>query len=313
MDKEYKLIINSEEVLILSFNLEGVEVEDTYAEAFKVFSSRVLITAKNKKWAEIIAKEAIGFGTSQVMCPAEAGIDTETDDTPDGRPGVIIQICHPDKDSLDEQLLARLGQCVLTAPTAAAFNALDSDEKFGIGQKLKYFGDGFEKEGEVGNRSVQIIPIMSGEFVIEDAFGVTEAVAGGNFFIMAKDSDSGLEAAENVVDSIREIEGTITPFPGGIVSSGSKVGALNYDFLHATTNHEYCPTIKDEVEETKVPEGVETIYEIVINGVDVDSVKKAMKAGIEAAVQVPGIEKISAGNYNGELGQYLIELNKLVG
>ncbi|KXA89383.1 formylmethanofuran--tetrahydromethanopterin formyltransferase [candidate division MSBL1 archaeon SCGC-AAA259B11] len=296
----------------MSFELEGVEIEDTYAEAFSTFTSRVLITAKNEKWAIETAREATGFGTSQVMCPAEAGIDFEPESTPDDRPGVVIQICGPKKDSLEQQLLARVGQCVLTSPTAAAFNALDSEEMLGIGNKLRYFGDGFEKDGEVDGRSVRIIPIMSGEFVIENQFGITDGVAGGNFFILGGEQDSALEAAEKAVDAIRNVEGTITPFPGGIVSSGSKVGSINYSFLHATTNHPYCPTIRDEVEETKLPGDVDAVYEIVINGLDLDKVKKAMERGIKAAVKVPEVVKISAGNYDGELGKYLISLEELV-
>ncbi len=295
-------------------NVKGVEVEDTYAEAFKINISRVLITAKNDKWVTKTAKEATGFGTSQVMCPAEAGIDIKTNDTPDGRPGAYIQICHGDKDELEHQLLTRLGQCVLTSATAAAFNGFESaEDAFGVGQKLKFFGDGFEKEDELDGRTVFKVPIMSGDFVIEDSFGVKEGVAGGNFFIMAKDQDSALESAERAVEAIRDVEGVITPFPGGIVSSGSKVGSLNYDFLNATTNHPYCPTIKDEVEETEIPEEVETVYEIVINGPELEDVKQGIKSGIEAAVEVDNIVKISAGNYNGELGEYLIQLEELVG
>ncbi len=293
--------------------MNGVDVEDTYAEAFKTVTSRVLITGKNRKWAMEAAEEATGFATSQVMCPAEGGVDYETEDTPDGRPGVIVQISAPDQDALEQQLLARIGQCVLTSATSAAFNALDSEEKLGIGEKLKFFGDGFEKEDELGERTIYRVPIMSGEFIVEDEFGFNEAVAGGNFFIMGEDLDSALEAAEKAVEAIADVEKTFTPFPGGIVSSGSKVGSLRYDFLHATTNHEYCPTIRDEVEDSKLPENVETVYEIVINGLDLESVKEAMSEGIKAAVEVPGIVKISAGNYDGELGEYLISLDELVG
>ncbi len=290
-----------------------MEVEDTYAEAFKILISRVLITAKNDKWVSETVKEVTGFGTSQVMCPAEAGIDIRTSDTPDGRPGAYIQICHGDKNELEHQLLTRLGQCVLTSPTAAAFDGFKAaDDSLAVGQKLKFFGDGFEKEGEIDERTVYEIPIMSGDFVIEDSFGVEEGVAGGNFFIMAKNPDSALESAEKAVEAIGEVEGVITPFPGGIVSSGSKVGSLNYDFLNATTNHPYCPTIKEEVEETKLPETVESVYEIVINGPELEDVKKGMKAGIEAAVEVSDIVKISAGNYDGELGEFLISLEDLV-
>lgn len=293
--------------------MKGVDVEDTYAEAFKTVTSRILITGKNKKWTMEAAEEATGFATSQVMCPAEGGVDYETEDTPDGRPGVIIQISAPEQDALEQQLLARIGQCVLTSATSAAFNVLDSEEKLGVGDKLKFFGDGFEREDELEGRTIYRIPIMSGDFIVEDKFGFDEAVAGGNFFIMGEDLDSALEAAEKAVEAIADVEKTYTPFPGGIVSSGSKVGSLRYDFLNATTNQKYCPTIRDEVEDTKLPENVDTVYEIVVNGLDLDPVKEAMSEGIKSAVEVPGIVKISAGNYEGELGQYLIPLEELVG
>lgn len=289
-----------------------MEVEDTFAEAFKVFTSRILVTAENEKLALTAAREATGFGTSQVMCPAEAGIDSKVEDTPDDRPGVAIQICHPGRENLEDQLLKRIGQCVLTSPTAAAFNALDSEEKVDTGEKLKYFGDGFESDGKVGDRDVVVIPIMSGEFLVEKEFGIAEAVAGGNFLILGETRDSALEAAEKAADAIGEVEGTFTPFPGGIVSSGSKVGALKYKFLNATTNHPFCPTIRDEVEKSKLPENVESVYEIVINGVGLDSVKDAMSAGIKAASDVSGIVKFSAGNYGGKLGQYKIFLKDMV-
>lgn len=298
--------------MISTLKIGEAEVEDTFAEAFKVFTSRILVTAKNERLALTAATEATGFGTSLVMCPAEAGIDSTTKDTPDGRPGVVIQICHSQRKKLENQLLARIGQCVLTAPTAAAFNALDSEDKADTGEKLKYFGDGFESYRSVEDREVVVIPIMSGEFLVENKFGIKEAVAGGNFLILGKTSDSALEAAERAVEAIGNVEGTFTPFPGGIVSSGSKVGALKYKFLHATTNHEFCPTIRDKVKDSKLPEDVESVYEIVVNGLDLDSVKKGMSAGIKAASEVPGIVKFSAGNYGGELGQYEIHLKDLI-
>ncbi|MFQ6052393.1 MAG: formylmethanofuran--tetrahydromethanopterin N-formyltransferase [Candidatus Hydrothermarchaeota archaeon] len=293
--------------------INGVEIEDTFAEAFPIKVARALITAATKRWALIAATEATGFGTSVIACPAEAGIEKVVggDETPDGRPGVYIQICHFSEKGLGTQLLNRIGQCVLTAPTTACFNGLpDADLQFDTGAKLRYFGDGYEREGEIAGKKVYYIPMMEGDFIIEDKIGAVDGVAGGNFFIMAKNQMAALTAAEDAVDAIMQIEGTITPFPGGIVASGSKVGS-KYKFLKASTNERYAPTLKEKVADSLVPKEVEAIYELVINGINLDAVKEATKKGIEAAVKVPGVVKITAGNYGGKLGPYKINLHEL--
>ncbi len=294
--------------------VNNVEVEETFAEAFDIKIARVLITAYDYYWALIAATEATGFGTSVIMCPAEAGIEIKAkpSETPDGRPGYYIQICHMSKKGLEEQLLARIGQCVLTAPTTAAFNGLpDAEEKFDTGGKLRYFGDGYEREVEIGGRKCWAVPMMEGEFIIEHEIGYTSGIAGGNFFILAETQGSALAAAKAAVDAIADVEGVITPFPGGIVASGSKVGANKYKFLRASTNEKFCPSIRDKVEGTQIPEGVKAVYEIVINGLTVDAIKEAMRVGILAATRIPGVVKITAGNYGGKLGKHLIYLNEL--
>ncbi len=294
--------------------LNGVEIEDTFAEAFPIKIARILITGASKKWALVAAQEATGFGTSVIMCPAEAGVEkvVNGDETPDGRPGAYIQICTFGFKSLEEQLLKRLGQCVLTAPTAAMWNGLPKAEKqFDTGFKLKFFGDGFESETNIGGRKAYKIPMMQGDFVAEHNIGAQDGIAGGNFFIMADNQMAALAAAENAVDAIAQQDGTITPFPGGIVASGSKVGFTNYKFMKATTNEKYCPSIKAKIKDTKVPADVNAIYEIVINGLSVEAISSSMKAGIDAAVKIPGVKKISAGNYGGTLGPYKFNLKEL--
>jgi len=292
--------------------LEGVEIEDTFAEAFPIKVARVLITAVNEKWAMVAAKETTGFGTSVIGCPSEAGIDKilTSEETPDGRPGVAIMICHFKKDGVKGQLLGRLGQCVMTAPTTAVFNGLEAEEKLPI--KLHFFGDGFESEAEVGGRAVAKVPVMGGEFICEEEYGVKPGVAGGNFFILAKDQLSALKAAEDAVSAIGQVEGTITPFTGGVVASGSKTGSLKYKFMHATVNEKYCPTLKDKVE-SELPADVNGVFEIVIDGVSEEAVKEAMKVGIKAAVKVPGVVKITAGNFGGTLGKYQFKLKEVLG
>src|SRR3990170_593747 len=288
--------------------LNGVEIEDTFAEAFPIKIARVLITGATKRWALVAAQETTGFGTSVIMCPAEAGVEkiVNGDETPDGRPGAYIQICTFGFKSLEEQLLKRLGQCVLTAPTAAMWNGLpDAEKQFDTGFKLKFFGDGFESETNIGGRKAYKIPMMQGDFVAEHNIGAQDGIAGGNFFIMADNQMAALAAAENAVDAIAQLERTITPFPGGIVASGSKVGSINYaKFMKATTNEKYSPSIKAKIKDTKVPADVNAIYEIVINGLSVEGISRSMKAGIIAAVKIPGVKKITAGNYGGTLGPY---------
>ncbi|MGZ7095171.1 MAG: formylmethanofuran--tetrahydromethanopterin N-formyltransferase [Methanobacterium sp.] len=295
--------------------LNNVEIEDTFAEAFGIFVSRFLITAATEKFAKIAADETVGFGSSVIMCPAEAGIDryVPPSETPDGRPGYIVMICHPKKDELEHQLLERIGQCVLTSATTAVFDAMgdEADEKLKVGFKLKFFGDGFESKDVVDGRTVYKVPIMSGDFVIEGELGIKKGVAGGNFFIMAENQASALVATEVAVDAIENIPGTITPFPGGIVASGSKIGS-KYKFMAASTNEKFCPTLRGvEGVTCEIPEGITGIYEIVIDGVSEEAIANAMKAGISAAVKVAGVKRIYAGNYDGTLGAYQIWLQKL--
>ena len=295
--------------------LDGVEIEDTFAEAFPIKIARILITGATKRWALVAATEATGFGTSVIACPAEAGIEKVVggDETPDGRPGVYIQICSFGYKSLDEQLLNRLGQCVLTAPTAHMYNGLPEAEKqLDVGNKLKFFGDGMEYEVEMGGRKAYGIPMMEGDFITEHSMGAVEGIAGGNFFILGENQMAALAAAESAVDAIAEVEGVITPFPGGIVASGSKTGANKYKFLKATSNEKFSPSIKDKVEGSNVPADVNGIYEIVINGLDEKVISQAMLVGIKAAVKIPGIKKISAGNFGGSLGPFKFNLYDIV-
>ncbi|KAF5414236.1 MAG: Formylmethanofuran--tetrahydromethanopterin formyltransferase [Candidatus Methanogaster sp.] len=294
--------------------LNGVEIEDTYAEAFGIKVARVLITGASEHWAMVAATEATGFGTSVILCPAEAGIECVVDgsETPDGRPGVYIQICTFGYKALEEQLLNRISQCVLTAPTTAVWNGLpDAEKQFDTGFKLKFFADGYESELEVSGRKAYAIPMMEGDFIIEHGIGAVDGVAGGNFFILADTQANGLEAAKDAVAAVLQCEGSITPFPGGIVASGSKPGADTYTFMTATTNQRFAPTLKDKVEDTSIPADVNAVYELVINGVDIEAVTAATKAGIEAAVKVPGVKKITAGNYGGSLGAFKVNLGDL--
>jgi formylmethanofuran--tetrahydromethanopterin N-formyltransferase len=290
--------------------INGVQIEDTFAEGFPIKMARVLITAVTERWALEAAREATGFGTSVIGCSAEAGIECVVDgsQTPDGRPGVNILICNMGYKNLESSLLSRIGQCVLTAPTTAAFSGMpDAEKQFDTGKKLSFFGDGYQKQAEIFGRNVWKIPLMSGDFIVEQNFGAVDGIAGGNFLILAQNQAAGLMAADAAVNAISKIKGTITPFPGGVVASGSKVGS-KYKFLKASTNTAFCTSLREDGVCT-LAEDVTSVFEIVINGVSKEAISAAMKAGIHAACHVPGVLKISAANYEGKLGTHQFPLH----
>jgi formylmethanofuran--tetrahydromethanopterin N-formyltransferase len=296
-------------------NLDGVEIEDTFAELFEMWVGRVLITAENEKWALTAAEVATGYASSIIGSPAEAGIEgaVPANETPDGRIGVHIQIYHQTRRNLKKQMISRIGQCIMTCPTTAAYDALpEAVRRLKVGRSLRIFGDGFQKKDEVAGRKVWRIPVMEGEFIVENRFGAKKAVAGGNFLILAKNMDSGLKAAEDAIESIRQnAPGVIMPFPGGICRSGSKIGSLKYK-LPASTHHLFCPKLRHLLPDSLVPNDVNSVYEIVVNGLSLECVEKAMAEGIRAAVKVPGIVKITAGNYGGKFGPMKVYLREIL-
>jgi formylmethanofuran--tetrahydromethanopterin N-formyltransferase len=292
-----------------------VKVQDTFAEMFALWAGRVLITAQNEKWAQIAAGLTTGFATSVIAASAEAAIErpVPADQTPDKRPGVLIQIYNRDRFELKHQLMERIGQCTLTCPTTAAFNGLTGKRTLNVGSSLRYFGDGFQKKAMVGGRKCWKIPVMEGNFIVEDGFGAMEAIAGGNFMIFAATQEAGLKASEEAAEAIRKnVPDVIMIFPGGVCRAGSKAGSLKYK-LKASTNHPYCPTLRTLVPDSVVPDGVTCVYEIVINGLTLDAIKNALKVGVTAAVAVPGVVKISSGNYGGKLGPYKAYLRDAIG
>ncbi|MEM2841081.1 MAG: formylmethanofuran--tetrahydromethanopterin N-formyltransferase [Candidatus Bathyarchaeia archaeon] len=295
--------------------MNSIDIEDTFAEAFPMIVGRVLITAENERWANLAANSAVGFASSIIMSPAEAGVEgvpVPPSKTPDGRPGVNIQIYHRTGRDFKVQMLSRIGQCILTCPTTSAFDSMyGAKKRLKIGRAIRLFGDGYQKKDTLGGRTVWRIPVMEGEFIIEDKFGVRRGVAGGNFIIMAETYRSGLTAAEKAVEAIRSIEGVVTPFPGGICRSGSKVGSNKYK-LPASTNHLFCPTLKEVLPESKVPNGVNSVYEIVLNGIDLGCVRRAMSEGIRAASSIEGVRKITAVNFGGRLGPFKIPLREIL-
>jgi formylmethanofuran--tetrahydromethanopterin N-formyltransferase len=291
------------------------EIVDTFAEMFPLWAGRILITSDNERWALTAAAVTTGFATSVIMSPAEAGIEgmVPADKTPDNRVGVLIQVYSRDRFELKKQMIMRIGQCIMTCPTTSAFDAMpNAKRKLKIGRSIRLFGDGFQRKGLVGNKKIWRIPVMEGEFVVEDTFGTAKAIAGGNFLMFAKDKSSGLKAAEEAVKAIKnKTNEVILPFPGGVCRSGSKAGSLKYK-LKASTNHPFCPRLKKLVPDSQLPENVNCVYEIVVNGLTVEAVKRAMGEGVKAAARVSGVVRISAGNYGGRLGPYKAFLKEVL-
>jgi len=292
---------------------EEVEIEDTFAEAFPMVAARILITAENERWAMNSARAATGFASSIIMSPAEAGVEgpiVSPEKSPDGRPGARIQIYHRTRTELKMQIISRMGQCVLTCPTTSAFDDMPNAKRhLKIGGAIRMFGDGYEKKDNVGDRKIWRIPVMEGEFVVQNRFGVRRCVAGGNLIIMADSQNAALKAAEDAVQAMTRLEGVVLTFPGGICRSGSKIGSMKYK-LPASTNTPLCPTLRETVSGSLVPEGVKSIYELVFNGLTFNIVKQATAEGIRAATAVPGVRKITAANFGGKLGPYQIKLKE---
>ncbi len=297
------------------FRYKDVEIEDTFAEMFPMWVGRVLITADSERWAMEAARAATGFAASIIMSPAEAGIEgtVSSSETPDKRVGVLVQIYHRTRWELKAQMIQRISQCVMTCPTTAAFDALpEAKRRLKVGRSIRLFGDGFQKKDEVAGRVVWRIPVMEGEFIVEDRFGAIKGVAGGNFLIFAENREAGIQAAEKAVEAInKNVKEVILPFPGGVCRSGSKAGSIKYK-LPASTNHPFCPRLRDVVPDSKVPENVESVYEIVINGLSLEAVKRAMAVGIGAAAEVSGVARISAANFGGKLGPYKTYLREVL-
>ena len=292
--------------------VNGVEIEDTFAEAFKMRAARVIVTAATAEWARTGATVATGYATSVIGCDAEAGIEAMLSPaaTPDGRPGVSALLFGFSAEALGRALVNRVGQCVLTCPTTACYDGLGgSAERVKVGGALRFFGDGFQASKKLGSRRYWRIPVMDGEFLCEETFGVQRAVGGGNLLVLGVDPAATLAAAEAAAAAIRTVPGVILPFPGGVVRSGSKVGS-RYKALRASTNEAYCPTLRG-LGRTALPAGVHAVYEIVIDGLDLAAVEAAMRVGLRAACR-PGVVRISAGNYGGKLGQFQLPLRRLL-
>jgi formylmethanofuran--tetrahydromethanopterin N-formyltransferase len=295
--------------------INGTEIEETFAEAFGMSATRVIITALNDRWARIAGETMTGFATSVIGCGVEAGIEAELapEQTPDGRPGVSVLLFGMSGKALEKQVETRVGQCVLTCPTTAIFAGIKGEKRIPLGKNLRFFGDGYQISKQIAGRRYWRVPVMDGEFLCEETVARVPAVGGGNFLVLAESQAQALEACEKAIEAMRRLPNVIMPFPGGIVRSGSKVGS-KYKALMASTNDAFCPTLRGLVK-SNLDDSIGAVMEIVINGLSDADVRRATRTGIEAVCAVGaagGIKRISAGNYGGKLGQFHFHLREVM-
>ncbi len=295
--------------------INGIDIEDTFAEAFDMTATRIIITASEPAWARRAAEAMTGFATSVIGCGIEAGIERILDgqETPDGRPGIAVLIFSMSGAELEKQLVRRVGQCVLTCPSTSVFSGLTGDKRIAMGSKLRYFGDGHQIAKQIGSQRYWRIPVMDGEFVCQDSVARQGAVGGGNFLVLADTIHGALHACDSAVRAIKRTRDCITPFPGGVARSGSKVGS-RYKMLRASTNDAFCPTLREQTDSMILTE-TSAALELVIDGLTPGSVAQAMRVGILAACEVGpscGVRKITGGNYGGKLGKHHFHLREVL-
>jgi formylmethanofuran--tetrahydromethanopterin N-formyltransferase len=287
-------------------------VVDTFAEAFRLRFARLVVTAHDAHWLEAAIRAACGYGTSVIGCDAEVGVERRiaAEDTPDGRPGATLLLFAFSTEALAKAVANRTSQCLLTCPTVAVYDGLPSaSERVALGAHVRFFGDGREKTKVIDGRRYWRIPVMDGEFLVEDSAGVAKGIGGGNFIVQGRSLEAALAAARRAVAAIEPLSGTITPFPGGVVRSGSKVGSI-YQALRASTNEAFCPSLVGREATSLHPDAVACL-EIVIDGSTEEAVAAAMAAGLRAA-SGNDVPAISAGNYGGALGKFHFHLHQVL-
>ena len=293
-------------------NIGNTEIEDTFAEAFGMKYVRLIVTAADEYWLDAGLRELTGYSSSVIACDAEAGVEQylSEEETPDGRIGAAVLIFGFSTDGLQKAVPNRVGQCVMTCPSTAVYDGLeDGDKQVALGKQIRFFGGGFQKAKILGDDRHWRIPVMDGEFLVQDVLNVRAGVAGGNVILQGSCKTSALAAARRGAEAIAATRGVIAPFPGGVARSGSKVGSI-YKTLPASTSDAYCPTLKGRVE-SKLHADAVAAYEIVVDGVDEQAVGEAMAAVIQAAAG-ENIVRIGAGNYGGKLGKFHIQLHEIL-
>lgn len=295
--------------------INGVEIQDTFAEAFPMTATRLIITAADRFWARRAAESMTGFATSVIACGCEAGIEREVppEKTPDGRPGISVLVFSVSGKALEKQVVKRVGQCVLTCPSTSVFAGMTGEKRIALGSHLRYFGDGFQISKVIDGIRYWRVPVMDGEFVCQEDTARCSAVGGGNFLVLSESLAGALAACEAAMDAMRQLPDVIMPFPGGVARSGSKVGS-KYKALNASTNDAFCPTLQT-VTKSLLPTGVSAALEVVIDGLTEACVARAMRVGITAACESGrrhGLRAITGGNYGGKLGPFHFHLHKVL-
>ncbi len=294
-----------------ALTIDNTLIDDTYAEAFGMWAARLIVTARDEYWLRAATQAVCGYGTSVIACDAEVGVERwlNPEETPDDRPGVAILFFAFSAEALAKVLPKRTGQCLMTCPTVAVFSGLSDEIRLPLGNHLRFFGDGQQKSKCIAGRRYWRIPIMDGEFLCEDTAGASKAIGGGNFLIQAADQDSALKAARRAVEAMAPLEEIITPFPGGVVSCGSKVGS-RYTGVKVSASLEHVPVVRSQVP-SQLREGINSVLEIVIDGLSEQAIELTMRVGIQAAAG-PGVVMISAGNYGGKLGKFHFPLHRIM-
>jgi len=292
--------------------LNGTYIDDTFAEAFGMRYARLVVSAADEYWLDAGLREFTGYSSSVIACDSETGVERRlpASETPDGRIGASLLVFGFWTDALTKSVPNRVGQCLMTCPTTAVYNGLvGAETKIPLGKTIRFFGDGYQKSKQIAGRRFWRIPVMDGEFLIDDVLGVERGVAGGNLIVQSVDQAAGLAAVRRATEAIWQLPGVITPFPGGVARSGSKVGS-RYKGLKASTSDPYCPTLRGRVT-SKLHAAANCAYEIVVDGVTEAAVGAAMAAALRAATG-PGVVSITAGNYGGKLGKFQFHLRQLL-
>lgn len=289
------------------------EIEETFAEAFPMKFCRLLVTAADDYWLAAALREVTGYSSSVIACDVEAGVERHLgpEETPDGRPGALVMMFGFSGGALTKAVPNRVGQCVMTCPSTAAYDGMPGASEFiPLGKHIRFFGDGYQKSKQIAGRRYWRIPVMDGEFFVEDQLGIAAGIGGGNIIIQATSTAACLSAVRRATDVMARLPGVVTPFPGGVARSGSKVGS-RYKALRASTADAYCPTLRGKVATQLRPE-TQCALEIVIDGESETQVAEAMRSGMASAAG-PGVLCIGAGNYGGKLGKYHFSLRQILG
>ena len=295
----------------------GVTIEDTYCECTDVYIARLLLTAISASVA--LHEAAYLCGWSIITSVAIQGCVEGTAPpaaTPDGRPGVLIQLNAPTPvgpDSFSRAVLDRL-YILPHLPTCSIFDAApagETDHWIAVAAHVGRWGDGFERDVNVGGREAMCLPIMTGDQIIERRVGVCVGTD-GVIEVFGRDAAVCLVGAEEATARVvRGVPGVaVFNYPvGGI--SGAKVGGRTYSEEGVTINEPFCPTLRDTVE-TKLPDGAGAAIEFPLVAVSESAVRAGLRTAIEAFADTPGVLAITAPSFGGAWGGRRLALREIL-